>query len=406
MVPRGLVFLAVFLMPPWYLRAEPELKIADVPDSKIEYLQEVVAPSASCAAVSEVANVLVIGHKKSKDVPPFLTIYRLDDLGRPNAAPVTLNLPPRPASLAGNPHYPLYLLPHPKLPLLYVWMDAEWVKPDPIGEPPAVFNDLDHLLIYRIDKALPELVKSLARGPEYYPGNLGGSLCLSANGNRLYVPNLRELGKKPKPPEGWSVGYFQLDAQGLPMNTDEPKPDPAKPVRPARMTADGNYALSYWHSGIGFVPVADDVIIIGGPYGPVTWDDTDKRPKFNFLNFHAGIAAYGVDRIAGHPTLPVVYGAWQATGQCGRAEHADGWFTLAPQVAVLDNASFKSYPIVMEKHKAVAFGGVEKVYIVGLDEKGRLKNERIQAAVTSPSVEAIVYSPKFDRLYVAVEKGK
>lgn len=392
-IPCRLLLFGLLLFPSSGVRAQNDLKLAEVPDSKIANLIQVVAPSAACAAVSDVANVLVVGHKVGKE--PHLTVFHLDDLGKPNAAPVSLTLP-RPASVQVR-NYPLSLAPHPKLPLLYVWQDCE--RPGGIEAPePAGAKDLDHLLVYRIDRAMPELVQALGRGPEYQPGNAAGAVAVNSAGTKLYVPNLRQVG--PKPAQGGSVGYFQIDARGLTVNANA---KPGEPIKPRKITADNNYVLGGWPCGLGFVPISNEVVIVGGPWGQASWCEGDRRAPFSFVNLHPYYAAYYVDRLAGHPTLPVFFVSVVSQGWVYRMEHADGIPTLAPQRATLEGAAVHSYPVVMAARNQLVVGGVNKVYTLALDDKGRFKDQRQQMEVANPTVSALTYSPRFDRLYVAVE---
>jgi hypothetical protein len=52
----------------------------------------------------------------------------------------------------------------------------------------------------------------------------------------------------------------------------------------------------------------------------------------------------------------------------------------------------------------VAVGGVNRVHLIALDAQGRMKAERQDVSVQNPTITALAYSEKFDRLYVAVEK--
>jgi hypothetical protein len=68
--------------------------------------------------------------------------------------------------------------------------------------------------------------------------------------------------------------------------------------------------------------------------------------------------------------------------------------------------TLRSPPVFLGRHNQVAFGCENKVCIVRFDDKGRFQPQRVQAAVPCPTVEALVYSEKHDRLYVAVETPK
>ena len=99
--------------------AQREVVVKDVPDSQVPNLMSVVAPGARCAAVSEVAGILAIGHKPGTG--PHVSLFRLDAEGKPtDAPPMTITLP-RPDSLNAHPNFPLSLAFHPAFGLLYVW---------------------------------------------------------------------------------------------------------------------------------------------------------------------------------------------------------------------------------------------------------------------------------------------
>jgi len=148
------------------------------------------------------------------------------------------------------------------------------------------------------------------------------------------------------------------------------------------------------------------VIITGGAVGPTTWDENNKPSPFNTLFTRPFNGLYSVDRVAGHATLPVIYQSTMHTSWVVSAEHVDGYLTLVPQRLLIEGATLTSLPVILTKRNQVAFGGVNKVYVLPLDDQGRFKPLLSQAAVASASVEALTYSPKFDRLYVTVEKAK
>src|SRR5438128_1872276 len=81
-----------------------------------------------------------------------------------------------------------------------------------------------------------------------------------------------------------------------------------RPCGPGKLLAtDQNAPFGGWPAGMGFIPVSDDVVIVGGPYGPVTWDSANRRARFGMMQIHPHYAAPYVDRLVGHPTLPVLY---------------------------------------------------------------------------------------------------
>jgi hypothetical protein len=386
----------------------------------IDFSHRIQAPGAKCMAVSDTVNLVAIGHRPSKEAAR-VSLYRLDSRGQPADKPVVLNLP-RPVWCKDRITYPVSLAFHPRLSLLYVWQDVEALKEGTPGEDPA-YKELDHLLIYNVEGEQPELLVGVARGPEYAVGNLAGAIVFDQQARRLYVPNARIV----KPQLTPAVGFLTLDSTGLPVVEDKREDDkiPLDPrkayaMRTARVAVvqaavkagqapgkyrgtDHNTMLSAWPAGLGFVPVSDDVVLLGGTYGPVTWDEGNRRARIAAIQLHPTYAAYCVDRLAGHPTLPVIFSSLVRTGWIFRMEHADGYLTLVPQHLMLNGAVLHSYPVVLAKRKQVVVGGVNCIHLIALDDKGLFKPERIDVAVKNPEVEALAYSVKFDRLYIAVE---
>lgn len=387
-----LLFLApALLLGPVGARAG-DLKIPAVPSAKLDFLVQLPAPSANSAAVSEVANFAAVGHKLGKE--PQVTLFALDAAGQPTkAAPVTLSLP-KPAALARKT-YALSVNFHPKLPLLYVWQDVDAEK---VGTPPdAAAKEFDHLLVYNVAQSPPALVQATARGPEFATGNKAGAIALNAAGDRLYVPNL--FAEPEKPTTYASIGYFELSAQGLAVAPDK-KPGP---ITLANKVKGDQWALSGFPCGMSLVPISKDVVVGVNSIGPVTWNEKSHRAPFNNLIMHS-FTTYYVERIASHPRLPVLYQTTMGYPKIAWMEHVDGYPTLAPQRAEIEGAALHSPPVVMDRRNQVACGGANVVYVVDLDERGRFKPKRLQAAVDNPTVAALAYSPRFDRLFVAVEK--
>jgi hypothetical protein len=379
-------------------RAQTEVKIPEVADSTIANLIQVPGPPAGCAALSDSAGVLAIGHKSG--ITPHVSFFRLSAQGKPIAAPPAANLTlPRPAGLVKYPNYPLSLVFHPKLPLLYVWQDIAKAETPTPAEVQA-YQEFDHLLIYRIDEEQPKLLQALGRGPLFAYGTVAGTVALNAAGTRLYVPNLYAPPPAGKPPDAAVVGYLKLDDAGLPQGKGD------GPTGKVGRVAPATAAFPDVPAGLGFIPISDDVVLVGGGYGPVSWNEADRHGRFNVVALHAFFGLYYRDRIAGHPTLPVLVASVVGYSWVCRMEHADGVLTLTPQVAVLEGATLRSQPVFLGRHNQVAFGGENKVYMLSLDDKGHFQRQRVQAAVPCPAVEALVYSEKLDRLYVAVEIAK
>ena len=89
-----------------------------------------------------------------------------------------------------------------------------------------------------------------------------------------------------------------------------------------------------------------------------------------------------------------------------RAEQVDGFLTLLPRQYVFPGLKITSPPVVLGKSNKVALGGQHFVYLVSLDEKGMPLLDVLETQVLNPSVHALAYSEKLDRLYVGVEVSK
>jgi hypothetical protein len=416
------------LLVPLARAREFTVKLTPTEIKKISYVQTLVAPGATCAAVGEAVNKVAIGQKIDKEAQ--VSLYFLDDAGKPFGIPVVVKLP-RPATLAGRETYPLSLAFHPSLPLLYVWQDVEALKGDPVPPADPAWKDFDHLLVYAVNKAAPELLLSLCRGQRFHTGCAAGSVHADAAGGKLYVPNMR-FGPK-NPPDSAGVGWFSLDGDGLPVAGDEePKngapvltPEKAvtvrlarvaalkaavaadKPVGAFRHTPANTYGFGGCPAGMGFIPYSRDVFIAGGLYGPVTWNAGDRRARAQVFLMPINFVCYYRTRIAVHPTQPAVFASVVGYSYAHRVEHAEGYLTLAPQIVLLENATLKTAPIVMGRRNLVAFGGPKALYLAPIDAAGKFEEKAgLVAPIEADDVEGIAWSEKFDRLYVAVEKPK
>jgi hypothetical protein len=376
--------------------AQNEITIKVAPDTVVPFLMPITLPGITCMAVSDVADALVIGHKTDKG--GFLTVYRLDGKGSPGPH-VTVTLP-RPPALDGLPNYPICLAFHPKLPVLYVWQDAALLKPPPEPVKHPGFATFDHLLVYSVAGVEPRLLASLARGDEFSQSVRAGSVALDAAAKRLYVPNLLILDQPDTPA---AVGCYRLGDDGVPMPPDPTTAKPGEPIKLFKRMRHGAYDLTGTPVGQGFIPVSDDVVIVGGLYGPTTWDMSSSRAAFGGVTLYPYVGAGYYSRIIGHPTLPVVYSFAIGLQFLGCIEHSEGFLTLMPQWSAADGIVCRSSPVILARHNQIAVGGEGHVYLFDLDAKGKFKGTRVQAIVASPNVEALAYSEKFDRLFVPIE---
>ncbi len=430
-MPRvwAFVVLAALGAAPCAAAGELTVKLTPVAMDKAPYVVPLVAPGATCVTVGDGLGMVAAGQKAGKDAQ--VSVLRLDAQGKPAAVPMVVKLP-KPATLAARETYALSLAFHPSLPLLYVWQDVEPLKGDPLPPLDPAWNDFDHLLIYALDGAAPELLLSLCRGSQFQTGNFAGSLCLDVADGRLYVPNLR-FGEKNPPDKGGGVGWFALAGDGLPVAGDdepakaEPPAAPAKAAadRPARLAAlralvaagkpagafrhtpPESYGLGAYPCGAGYLPVSRDVFVTCGYLGPMTWNLADRRARCQVFILPVNFVTYYCTRLAPHPHLPVLYVTAVGYGYAYRVEHVDGLVTLAPQVLYLEGTLLKTPPVVLCKRNLVAWGTVGAVYLAGIDAEGRFKDEKgVQVNVPNTGVAELAYSERFDRLYVAVEKLK
>ncbi len=424
-----IVVLTLAMPVPSTTGREITVKLTAVELDKTPYITPLIAPGAKCAAVGEAVNKVAVGQTINNEAQ--ISLFLVDDLGKMAGAPIFLKLP-KPATLAQREVYPLSLVFHPTLPLLYVWQDVKALPGDPVPPADPAWKDFDHLLIYSVQKAAPELLLSLCRGPAFHTGNVAGSLCIDVGSGRLYVPNLR-FGEKNPPAKGGGVGWFALAGDGLPVAGDE---EPAKvepPVtsakaaadRPARVTAlralvaagkplgafrhtpADAYGFGALPAGAGFLPISRDVFVTCGYLGPMTWNLGDRRGRCQVFVMPVNFLSYYTTRIAGHPALPVVFASIVGYPYAHRVEHADGYMTLAPQVLHLEGCVLKTPPVVLSKRNLVAFGGPTAIYLVAIDAEGKFKDAPgVQVNVPVAIAEGLAYSEKFERLYIAVEKAK
>lgn len=410
---------------------QTKVRIPTVEDATIDNLIKVEASLANNSAVCDRLGLIAFTHD-AKHVDGQVSLRKLDAAGAPGDA-LLLKLP-KPAGLAKYPNYATGLSFHPTLPLLYVWQDVEMPKderkiPQSLSAADnAAMNEFDHLLIYSLEKPVPELLAGLCRAPEFSYSRPAGCVTVDAAGERLYVPNVTTDHK----PAGTTIGSYVLWADGMPVvgQPEEGKPAPGtekptpegraahiaaiqaaskanKQALPQRVCPANGYAFypdSAVGSGIGFVPIARDIVITGGYHatGIVSWTPEDRTCRMVHYRLQSH---YSYKWPAGHPSLPLVFVAENQDAHLFRFEHADGNPTLVPQRADLEAANLSSNPAVMAKAKKIAVGSQHRVIVIGLDDNARFKPERKQQLVGS-MVRTLCYSEKFDRLYVAVEKEK
>jgi hypothetical protein len=382
---------------------------APVPGGE-EKCVKAVAEKATCAAVSEVGSLLVMGVAPMGVAPPggavplvdgALLAFALDASGavvKP-AEPVKLPLT-KPASLAAFKLVPTAVYAHPRLPVVYVWQDVNPAEsaPQAHAPPDVVQRDLDHLLTYKVNGPTLELVKATARGEWFTPGfniahlNSDASPTVVAKDDRLFLPHIQ----RPNPDaKGTSdkytqmFGYATLDENGMPV-----------------MDATGALALTsivdpsnYVHVDrpMGTLPISKQVVLIGG-HMQVTSLDFKSR-------YTVGIYTYGSHsvRSTGNAKYPRFFSAGLNTSYVYSIEHVDGAFTMMPQCATVTGLSVLSYPVLDTKSNRLLVGGASGLHMIAMNEAGVFSGTQ-QHAATPNQVRAVAYSGKFDRIYIPVDK--
>ena len=385
----------------------PEPKLGTVPN-----LTQVAVPPAYAVALSETHGLLAFVHDRSYK-EAHVSLVKLDAKGNPAAYCTSWTLPKQPESLNKVGVYPINVAFHPKLPLLYVWQDVGLNNAAPLTAQPPEWAQLDHLFIYNIAKETPELLVSLCRGEPFHFGMVGGALAVDPAGEFLYVPSVCE-GKT----RYLHFGRFKLDPDGLPLidevDTKLPLParvkklserNVAKGVAVAQLTPIEYQFLmpnTTWGGGHGFAFVGKEAIVSSGYNGLVTWRPADKVATFQGLP----VKGQGQQLFTSHPALPFFFVTTANTDSFYRVAHSEGHLSLLPLQITLPETRLFSPPAVFDKGSRVAVGGHYHVYVVPLDAEGNPQSNVTKVQVLSPAVRALVYSPKFDRLYVGVEVSK
>ena len=409
--------MLTFLLAAASAHAYPKVTFGPPKDGKIDNLVPIMAQSARCCAQSDVHGLIAFGHDHTY-ADAHVSVVKLDGKGTPLAYAMPIKLH-RPDALAKFPNQANGLAFHPKLPLLYVWQEIQihYANP-PAPQPPELDKNFNHLQVFNVSGETPQLVFSLCRGLEFIYGQAGGAVAVDDSGSYLYVPNLREV----KNAGSMRMGRYTLDADGLPVLPDGDKdaksPAPARakrlmelntanPVMPQIMTPI-EYVYLFPNNGQGhgitFHPVGKEAVIAGIQQGFVTWRPEDKNATLSGLN----LPYYGFTQFCVHPTLPVLFAtaSYQKVDSFYRVEHADGNLSLLPRQYIIPESRLSGPPAVLSKSRKVAIGGQNLVYCVDLDDKGMPIGDVIQTRVPCPAVRALVYSVRFDRVYVGVDVSK
>ena len=370
------------------------------------YVAQVVVPDATCAAVSESSSMLVVGRKGSDE--KNLAVFRLDADGHAAGEPTWITLP-KPEALAGNISYPLGLLFHPNLPVLYVWQDTAVAA----GKTPDLskYAEFDHLLTYAIKDGALELVQTGARGSGFHCGLNAGTIGLDRERKNLFVPNAQGASYDEA-----GFGFYALDEEGIPGDTPESTND--KAVRKPEMTTNvsknpGKKAIRvvtlprqlrtnhYFPSGAGWF-AGTEAMLMGGYSGCMMADFHDGGLRQTWLSFPDRT---GPSTLAAHPNLPMAYICLQDNLQLMAIMQVNGYLTLLPQLATVTGAHFIGVPVVVTGQSRLAIGDAKALHLLGLQPDGRFDGKDERLTLPCASVRGLAYSEKFNRLFVAVDKG-
>jgi hypothetical protein len=392
--------------------AQPQVTLPAAKVGTVPSLVQVAVPPAISVALSETHGLLAFAHERTY-ADSHVSLVKIDAKGNPAAYCTSWKLPRPPEALAKFGFSALSVAFHPKLPLLYVWQDVGLNYGVPVTGQPPEWSQFDHLLIYSFAKETPELVVSLFRGEQTHFGMSGGALAVDPAGAFLYVPSVCEVKSR-----FLHFGRFRLDADGLPLldDADTKLPVPArikklaersvaKTMTPAQITPI-EYVhvlpMNFWGGANSMHLLTKDAVVTGGPHGIITWRPDDKLATMHALP----LKTPGQTLVSAHPKLPYLFATTANTDSFFRIAHAEGYLSLLPLQITLPETRLFSAPIVFDKGSRVAVGGHYHVYVVPLDAKGEPQPAVTKVAVLSPAVRTLVYSERWDRLYVGVEVSK
>lgn len=391
--------------PPREFSVTPE-RTDVVPD----YLTQLPVPEATCAAVCDRHSLLVVGHH-AKD-GNHLAVFPLDPAGKPAAEPAWISLP-KPERLAAHANYPLGLLFHPRLPLLYVWQDVETLPKDQQSEKNPAFApwlEFDHLLIYAVKDGALELVHSGARGTGFHVGLGAGTVGLDFESRHLFVPNTRG-----ETPEAGGLAYYALDDEGVP-DEDQEEASKKRPAAGIDVGVGKNLARPKFRriapkkdvscrdvpTGLGWY-AGKEAVIMGGHMGCLMADFHDgslRRAWFDTTE----LATLGWAWIAAHPQKPLLYMCLRDSRFAYSIGQVNGWVSLLPQKATLaGTVSLQGLPVVLTRQDKVAFGDAKGLQILGLAPDGKFNGTCTRIPLPAAVIRGMAYSEKHGRFYVAVD---
>lgn len=391
-------------------RAEGPIELTITPE-KIEaapdYVTQVVVPDASCAAVNDALSLLVVGSKAVGDQQ--LAVFKLDAAGKPAAEPVWLKLP-KTNALAAKASYPLGVLFHPRLPILYVWQDVDAAPVKGEKQPlPAEYQEFDHLLVYSIKDGALELAQSTASGDGFRCGFKAGTVGFDFGEKNLFVPNAAGATADEA-----GIAFYALDDDGLPgENAEESRDQPGKKVTNLT-TAKGSkkvirpvllpkklHTAHYYPSGTGWV-AGSDALIMGGHSGCMVADFHNGGLRQTWFSIPI---LTGSCSIAGHPTLPSLYVVLYDHNHIYEIGQVNGVITLLPQIAIVTGTHLSGLPVVLTKQSRLAMTEAKSLHLVGLKPDGKFDGQDQMLPLPGGVGKGLAYSEKLNRLFVAVDKA-
>ena len=385
-------------------------------------VHRVEVPDARALAVHEQLGWLAVAH--AQDDRARLSIFRLNETGelRDNASPEPVMLP-RPDSLSRFPHYPLALAFHPDLPVLYVWQDITGIDPDDRSTHQTVRDRFPHLIIYEIDEQGLKQIGTHGTGAALAFSQSEAALAVSRDGDRLFIPNFHSA---PNNPMRWGggIGYFDLDEKGrlVPVRVPIEGSLDGRGITEFKMKIKPTFVYTGFHRANTvsresrpmhrlptrslFAPTKR-AVVFGTNTGIGVWDTVDRRQALSEVN--VGGAGVGGRYVAGHPQLPLIYAGQRGGGAILRIQHVNGFPTMLPEctrLPVVAQGGFVSTPVPFHgQAHGLAIGGRGRIYLIPLDENGRVGRAfEVMGIASEQPVRALDYSPRHDRLYVAVDQ--
>ncbi len=364
-------------------------------------LVRVEVPRSFCAAVSDQFNILVVGSQALKaSEGKELYVFKLGPNGEPTGAPEIVSTP-KIAEVGEFPNQVLSIKFHPKLPLMYVWQDTDDKK---TKRADAVNEKYPHLIIYSVDPSGKlTLAAQGAIGTQFDINNIWGDMAFSPQGDKLYVPNLRTPAKSSFS----AAGYIGLDPKtGMIATEDTEQKDP---ITKATVVVKKEI-VKYWPlhqygadslpTGNGYVVGSEGAFITNANAAFGGFDPNNRQgwmilyyPPFTGANL----------RLSAHPNPKNwrFYATALGYGYFYSMAHADGYTTGVPQMLSVAGLTIYSECVLMTKRNQLVAGGANQICVVTLTPEGLLTKDVFVAKANNPTVRAIAYSERADKLFIA-----